>query len=127
MATFRQNNGRIIFWLRWPPRLIGLGLALLVLFTTIRDYLVGEPLPTRVDMTLPAVLMFIGMLTMIVGAVLAWRWEGFGGILVLGGALLFGLVNSLNHATLRIGIIEPTFAVVGILFLACWWHTRREQ
>ena len=126
MAIFRQDNGRIILWLRWLTRLTGLGLTLLVLAIISSEYLAGEPPLTWTDMTPAVILTFIALFAMVVGAVMAWRWEGIGGTLVLGGALLFGLVNSIGHDAFGAVIVEPAFTVVGALFVVCWWYTQRQ-
>lgn len=38
-------------------------------------------------------VLFAAMLTMLVGLGIAWKWEGIGGLLILGGLALFAVAN----------------------------------
>ncbi len=77
--------------LRWAARTIGI--ALLGLFVVLA---IGEGvhnLHNPLQVSLPENLLGIGFLTMIVGQVVAWKWEGIGSLLILGGFTLFAIVN----------------------------------
>jgi hypothetical protein len=55
---------------------------------------------------------------MVVGLVVAWKWEGVSGSLIPGGAGLFGIVN--GRVPLLNAVFGPTLAV-NLLFLLCGW------
>jgi hypothetical protein len=57
------------------------------------------------------------MLTMIVGQVVAWKWEGVGGLLVLGAFVLFAVVN---HGV-PLNVVFGPWLLTGLLYLACGW------
>jgi hypothetical protein len=56
---------------------------------------------------------------MIVGQVVAWKWVGIGGFLILGGFALFSIVN---HGV-SLNIVFGPWLVTGLLYLVCWWRT----
>lgn len=66
--------------LRWTARIVGT--AILVLIAAIA---IGEGVPNLLAQPLPVNLLFVAMLTMVVGLIAAWKWEGIGGLLTLGG------------------------------------------
>ncbi len=109
---------RAVTTARWAART--LSVLLLWLFVTMA---IGEATPEHLrEMALGNALF-----TMLVGLIVAWKREGLGSLLILGGFAAFALVNA------RLNILVPwplhnpffTFLIVGMLFLFCWWRTRR--
>jgi len=66
-------------------------------------------------------LLSVALLTMVVGLILAWKWEGIGGLLILGGFAAFAIVN---HG-IRFNVVFGPLLVTGLLYLACWWISSR--
>jgi len=62
----------------------------------------------------------------LVGLILAWRWEGLGGGLTVTGVLVFYLTWWLHGKTPR-GPFFLLIAAPGVLFLLHWLLTRRGQ
>jgi hypothetical protein len=58
------------------------------------------------------------------GLVLTWKWEGLGGLLVLGGAILFTVLNYNYGDWPNVLIVALLFT--GLLYLVCWWKTSRQ-
>jgi hypothetical protein len=102
--------------LRWAARIIGIALLWL-----IATFAIGEGGPNPLRGSLPENLATIGFLTMIVGQVVAWKWEGMGSILILGGFTLFAIVN---HGV-PLNIVFAPWLVTGLLYLVCWWRKPR--
>jgi hypothetical protein len=90
--------------LRWAARIIGT--ALLVLIAALA---IGEG-------GVPGVALWL----MLIGQVVAWKWEGIGGLLILGGFALFAIMNH----PFRFNIVFGSWPVSGLLYLICWWWRR---
>jgi len=102
----------VAFALRWLARL--LGTAILVLIAAIA---IGEGLPNPFAQPLDVNLLFAAMLTMMIGMIVAWKWEGIGGLLILGGFAFFAVVN---HG-IRFNIVFGAMLGAGVLYLGCGW------
>jgi hypothetical protein len=59
---------------------------------------------------------------MLLGLGVAWKWEGVGGALVLGGFACFALVN---HG-IKMNAATTPLLISGLFYLLCWWLTRRK-
>jgi hypothetical protein len=68
----------------------------------------------------------IALFTILAGLVVAWKWEGLGSLLILGGFAAFTLVNGSRTFTFQ-PLCNPFYAflITGLLFLYCWWRTRK--
>jgi hypothetical protein len=114
MAIFNEQHTVIV--LRWIARIIGIALLGLV-----AAFAIGEGVPNPLRGSLPEKLCHVGLLTMIVGQILAWKWEGLGSLLILGGFALFAIVN---HGV-PLNIVFGPWLVTGLLYLVIWlcWLT----
>lgn len=104
---------------RWMARIWGLASILLVL-----AFLFGEGLsPTQITpMEWMQLLLFpFGVM---VGLLLAWRWEGLGGGLALVSFVAFYLVHYMVSGTLPGGPYFGLVAAPGLLFVLCWLLSR---
>jgi hypothetical protein len=98
---------------RWTARLVGTAILALIAALAI-----GEGVhPARLFETLPVTLLTIAMLTMLVGIVVAWKWERIGGILILSGLAFFAIVN---HGV-KLSLVFGPMLAVGLLYLGCGW------
>jgi hypothetical protein len=77
---------------------------------------------------LPPILMFLSVL----GLGIAWRYEGLGGgitlVFLFAVLLLLLIQRPLNHDFYRSAIpflMSLVIAIPGILFLVCWWRSKR--
>lgn len=75
----------IITGIRWFTRIVGSLLVLLVLVIAIGEAITEPPLQATVKITPRDIALFIGIISMVVGIVVAWFREGFWGFLTLGG------------------------------------------
>jgi hypothetical protein len=101
---------------RWIARTIGIPLFVLLLLLTFSD---GPPSPLT---TSPREILFgVVVLIMLVGLFVAWKWEGVGSLLILGGLALFATANE----PFLLKIVFIPWLVTGSLYLACWIGKRR--
>jgi len=87
-------------------------LAILLL---IAAFAIGEGVPNPLAMSLRENLLSVALSTMIVGLVVAWRWERIGGALILGGLAFFAVVN---HGV-RLNLVSAPMLAVGLMYLGC--------
>jgi hypothetical protein len=98
--------------LRWSPRIIGV-----LLLLVIAQIAIGEGVPNPLHGSLPENLLTLAFAAMIVGQIAAWKWEGVGGLLILGSYILFAVVN---HG-IPMNIVFAPWLLTGLLYVACWW------
>ena len=104
--------------LRWAARTIGIGLLVL-----IAAFAIGEGVPNPLRGSLRENMLTIGLLTMIVGQIVAWKWEGIGSLFILGGFALFATVNH----EVPLNIVFGPWLVTGLLYLLCWWKRPKSR
>jgi hypothetical protein len=98
---------------RWAARTIG---ALIVVLFFIM--LFAEGLPS--DLTSAEQVMFATLAVMILGVVLAWKWEWLGGLLTfIGFAGFWYTQGRFPHLTFAL------FPLAGILHIAAWLFDRK--
>lgn len=110
-------------WTRRIARGLGLVLLALVLALFIGEGLFGLNLATLQQLNLTEGFMLLAWGMALLGVVVAWVWEGIGGVLIIGSIMLFAGMNGLTSGTWRVGVLEPLFLVDGLLFLFNWWRT----
>ncbi len=114
MAFFRERL--VVTVLRWTAR--AMGAALLVL---VAAFAIGEGMPIPFRGSLPENLLTLGFQTMLIGQIVAWKWDGIGSLLILGGFALFAAVN---HGV-PLNVVYGPWLVTGLLYLVCWWRRPR--
>jgi hypothetical protein len=114
---------RLSVWTRWVARGLGLALILLVTLFFVGEGLISGEMPNLLVMSLTEDLLLVTLLMTLLGIIVAWRWEGIGGLLVVGSVLLFESINAIVSGYWRFGVLDPLFYLVGLLFLWDWWRT----
>ena len=99
--------------LRWTARVVGVALLGLIV-----AFAIGEGVPNPLRGSLRENLLTAGLLTMV-----AWKWEGIGSLLILGGFALFAIVN---HGV-SLNVVSGPWLVTGLLYLICWWRGERSD
>ena len=117
-----MKNKRIVLYcvtvFRWLVRIYGTLLLALVLAIFIGE---GPPNPLKQP---PGVqLELFGMFAMCVGLVLGWKWQNIGAILILGGIMMYHIVEK---RLLLMGAF-PLFDLAGILYLLSWLLTKLQK
>jgi len=61
------------------------------------------------------------------GMILAWWREGLGGGITVGSLLVFYVIHRATAGTFPKGWAWLAFAAPGLLFLLCWYRSRRRS
>jgi hypothetical protein len=83
-------------------------------------FVFGEGPPHFSGLTPAETFLFVAMGGLFFGLVLAWKWEGLGGLLSVAG---FAAFVALSRRHLQWTFIDIP-AAIGVLHLACWWRLR---
>lgn len=106
-----------IFLVRWTARILsGIFAALIVILLIIEG---ANPF----SYTSHELVLLLALLSVWIGFIVSWLWEGIGGIMITGGGIVFYLVVLLVSGNLPGGWILPASFIPGFLFLYCWWKT----
>ena len=110
---------RIVIAVRWIGRILSVLLLGLMVVLAI-----GEAKPEH----LREMVLGNALFTILVGLVIAWKWEGLGSLLILGGFAVFAIVNG-SRTFMFHPLHNPFYAflITGLLFSFCWWRTRRPR
>jgi hypothetical protein len=107
---------RLLTVVRWTARVLGTLILLLIAM-----FAIGQGVhPARMFQPLGVAILTVALLTMIVGQLVAWKWEGVGGGLIVGSFALFSIVN---HGV-PLNIVFGPWLLTGLLYLGCWWMDR---
>jgi hypothetical protein len=107
--------GRAVVIGRWTARVAGTLMALFFL-----AFFVGEGFPPIFRLPWRESLSVLLMSAMMAGLLLAWKWEGLGGVLALAAVGLMPLIGMRGIGTLL--FLLP--AAIGLLHMVCWWALR---
>ena len=137
MANTKYANDRATKRIRWIGRIwsiVIIGIALLFLIGYAWNWVTtGKADPYAVEdyppiENLPPLLMLLSVL----GLGIAWRWEGLGGAitvvfqLAMLPLLLIHWPITQDSRFVAPYLILMTIATPGILFLVCWWRSRKR-
>ncbi len=101
-------------FLRWTARIIGSMIALLMIVVVV-----GEGVWLN-QISMIQLLMSTALAVSWVGLLIGWKWEGFGGTLVLSGLAAFYLLNLSESGSFPSGWPFPSIAFPGILYILCY-------
>ena len=102
--------------LRWIARITGVLLLILIVI-----FIIGEGFPNPMTLNQQEFLVFIAVLMMEIGTILAFKWELPGSLLIIGGYIFFVIVDK----DVLPGPVFPIFFLVGILYLFCYWKSKK--
>jgi len=115
------NHVKFFLTLRWIARVLGSLLALFFLLMGLGYAIGGDAQATQEE----NFLTMLGVVTIftvwIIGIILAWKWEGIGGGIILLSTIIFFIVVPDALSPFNPLHLLP---VIGILFLICWWRAR---
>ena len=118
-----STPSKMVLTLRWIARILG---TLIVAFSLIFfiAYVIEQGNLPNPDFG-HGLVTFLYVIALI-GFLIAWRWEGFGGILSAISIVLMATVNVIwVHAAKDPGS-EIIFVIPALLFIYCWWKTRKQ-
>jgi hypothetical protein len=115
----------VINKIRWVTRLLGASLVLFILASAIVDTIEGDPKATG-KIAQREIPLFIAMISMFVGFIVAWLREGIGGLLIIGGFIFFYAFHLIFFNSFPRGLLFIIFLIIGLVFLFCWWQSRKK-
>jgi len=117
-----HTGNRAARWMRWTARgissLVGAFFLLFVL---------GEVIWGRTPWSLEGAVLAGLVIVAVLGALIAWRWEGVGGTVLVIGAIALGIFACVTARFNKIGamlIMGGPFLAAGILFLLSWRRSK---
>ena len=109
--------------IRWSARTLAGLLAMLILTLAIGHALSSEGLPNPFEHPLPVQLEFAGMLVILAGMIVGWKWQKIGGLLIIGGMLIFHIIEGKFWLNWTFELFDLT----GILFLLSWFLNKKVK
>jgi len=107
--------------IKWTARVLGT-----LVFLLISVIFVGEfsSIPNLSEQSLSVTIQFAAIFLMWAGLILAWKWEGVGGFMIVGGFMLFWIVE---QRIPRLNIAFLPLIISGILYLVYWLYSIRAS
>jgi hypothetical protein len=124
MVSVSNNGDRATKWMRWIARGIGSLVVAFWLFMGIAYDIVESRPWTLEDMIMAGLVT-----TSALGVLIAWWREGIGGIILVICAAAhstFAYVVAGHNKALAMLISGGPFLLIGSLFLAVWWRSRKR-
>lgn len=109
--------------IRWTARTLAGHMVMLILALAIGHALSSEGLSNPFEHPLPVQLEFAGMLVILAGMIVGWKWQKIGGLLIIGGMLIFHITAGKFWLNWVFGL----FDLAGILFLLSWWMDKKVK
>ena len=113
-------NKYLLGAMAWTGRIIGIFVAGVVVAMVFGHAFSEEGLPNLLTEPWGVRLEFLGLFSAVLGVVLAWKWELLGGLLIIGGMMVFHIAEG----TLWLGTVFELFDLTGVLFVAHWYLKR---
>jgi hypothetical protein len=113
---------RFISSLRWFARIVGL-----LVISIVATIAFGEGYPNPLTLTSTEQLLSMSILIMLAGILLAWKWEGIGGTLLIVGYVTILTTESMHRHSLAVFTFFDYFLLLGILNLGVWWSTKHVR
>ncbi len=118
-----STPSKTLLSLRWVARILGTLIVVFSLFFFIANVIEQGEMPNP-DFG-HGLVTFLYIIALI-GFLIAWRWEGFGGILSAISLVFMATVNVIwVHAAKDPGS-EIIFVIPALLFIYCWWKSRKR-
>jgi len=138
MTKSNGSRNRVTKWIRWIARIWGtliVAFALLILIGYAWNWVTtGKADPHAVEDYPPIENLppLFGLLS-VLGLGVAWRWEGLGGAITvvfrLAALPVLLIHRPITHDFPRYLAPYGTWMIIaipGILFLVCWWRSRKR-
>ena len=103
---------------RWTARILGVFLVI-----GISSIAIGEGMPNPLTVALPMQIMFLAFALILLGILVAWRWEFAGAVISLAGWCVFMIGLAISPRGLTVTAV--VLAVPGLLYLASVWLRRK--
>ena len=119
-----SSPAKMVTFARWLARILGTLIVVVSLSFFIAYVIQGNSKLPNPDFGhgLVTILFIIGL----IGFLIAWRWEGFGGILSAISIVLMTIVNVIWVRAAKDPGSEIILLIPALLFIYCWWRTRKQ-
>lgn len=121
--TVSESTGSVTT-IRWVARILGALFIAVFLILVVGDFIEKGTMPVQSD-RMPSMAF---LLLAFIGLIIAWKWEGAGGSLALGSMIVYtilGLKTEVKPAAIL--LLTGIFSLPALLFLFCWWKTRKHD
>lgn len=109
----------LINGIRWGTRILGIIAGLIVFYYGVLDRILEISWYLQIESHLKFIVLLAFLVLILSGIVTAWFREAMGGLMILAGYFL-----SLAFKEIE-GSLFYVVPIVGLLFLFCWWQSRR--
>ena len=103
---------KMISMTRWTTRVIAAILAGLILFIAV-----SHILPNLFHLKTPEIMLLVSFTIVFIGLIVGWFNEFRGGIIVLGGFLIFEIIHYTTTHTIATAWMFLVFPVIGISYI----------
>lgn len=117
-----KNKNRTVTIIRWIARIWSIA-SIAFLLVMVIGHLFGSEQsnpPTFGEM----VGLFFFPFGVFIGLIIAWKWEGLGGMIAIGSIIGFHMTMLILGRSLDINPFIDGVAAPGFLFLICWFLSR---
>jgi hypothetical protein len=121
MNLTASGSTRSVTIIRWVARIIGILLMALFLFFFVADCLQKGRIAIESD----RILMIVFLLLAFIGLSIAWKWEGIGAASAVAGLIGFNIFAPATVARAGIFAVTALYGLPALLFLFCWFRTRK--
>ena len=122
MNNFAKLRTYLATIIRWTARIFGGALAALMLTIVIGEGL-EYGLPNPFTQPLPVAIELFGMLAMLAGCIIGWKWQGIAAVLIIAGIMTFHIIEG---RLLLMGAF-PLFDIAAILYLLAWLSGKNHK
>ncbi len=111
---------------RWIARISAGVMAALILLIFVGEAL-ADGFDPLLNLTIRESGMMMAFFAVWLGLLLGWKWELYGGLLIICGVAAFYLLDYLFSGTFPRGPFFLIFAAPSLLFTYCGWQTMKMQ
>jgi hypothetical protein len=122
MNKITPKSTRFVTTIRWLARIIGILSVTVFLIFFVADCVKKGTIAVGSDRIVMTVFMFL----VFVGLLIAWKWEGIGGILALVCLIPFIMFAPPTVTQGAILVMTVLYGLPALLFVFCWWQTRKQ-
>jgi hypothetical protein len=110
-----KNNLKIILWI---ARILGTLSLVFLLYISFEAFFSSEKTKTSLISNLDIISLLFFPLSTIIGLALAYKWEGIGGIITIGGMISLHIIRP----DIASNLLISAFAIPGLLYFiyAVW-------
>jgi hypothetical protein len=119
-----KNKNEFIVFIRWIARIAGF--VVLACFV-ISGVIHGLTFSDGHTSSFREILSFVFIVSMLAGIVMAWFWEGIGGVIILAGFLFLWIVEVIFTRSFRGNGAFVIFPILSLLYIFCWKNSVENE